>query len=310
MHQKTIRTDMATALCTGVGCDRRAVDGRSRRLTVTGCRLCSSCRERLVLDLKRLPALYEECALYLDGAAAGGRPCDVKTSGGPLPGMPFNARAADVRSSILSVLSAWATLVLEERGLAGPRRAVGALTEFLARHGDWLAAHPAASEVSDEVARLVRSARNVIDPSTCRRIPVGCCVEPDCSGELTAVVRVQQPQLPSRISCTEDASHHWFGHEWLQLSRRIGAAAARGGDGRADGPAGAAAQDPGEEAPATVRWLTAADIARLWTIPPGSVYRHASTEKWRRRSRSGRTYYHGTDVHRTLHARRATAPAC
>jgi hypothetical protein len=227
-----------------------------------------------------------------------------KTSGGPLPGMPFNSGAAEARSAIMAVLSCWATLVVEERGLTGPRRAVAPLAGFLARHADWLAAHEAAGDASAEVAQLVRRAHGVIDPATSRRIPIGDCVEPGCSGGLTAVVRPRQPQLPATITCTADPSHHWVGHEWLQLSRRIGAAASAGSEGTAGAEAAGTAPEsrPADAAPAE-RWVTAADIARLWAMPPGSVYRHASTQKWRRRSRSGRTYYHAADVCETLNRR-------
>ncbi len=51
-------------------------------------------------------------------------------------------------------------------------------------------------------------------------------------------------------------------------------------------------------------WVSAGHIARLWRIPPGSVYRHAGEQRWRRRTRGGRTYYHGGDVRRTLEGRR------
>ncbi|GAA3394612.1 hypothetical protein [Streptomyces roseoviridis] len=297
---------VVTTVCAGAGCVRREAAGRARRPAAAASRLCLDCHERLVRDLNRLPELYEECARHLDGS--GGDRGLEKTSGGPLPGMPFNLRAADVRTSILAVLSGWAGLVLEERGLAGPRRAVGPLVHFLTRHGSWLAAHDAAGEVSAEVAQLVRRALGVIDPATSRRIAVGECVEPGCSGALTAVVRPRQPQLPATITCGADSSHHWVGHEWLQLSRRIGAATA--GASRADeegGGTGTAAVPARTgtvtDLDAEVRWMTAADIARLWDMPPGSVYRHASTQKWRRRSRNGRTYYHAGDVYETLHRR-------
>ncbi|NGO68929.1 hypothetical protein G5C65_11295 [Streptomyces sp. SB3404] len=65
---------------------------------------------------------------------------------------------------------------------------------------------------------------------------------------------------------------------------------------RRHSPAPAAGEGP-------VTWLTAADISRLWHLPQGSVYRLASERRWRRRSRGGRTYYHGTDVTSALQRR-------
>ncbi|MGK5548849.1 hypothetical protein ACSNOH_29570 [Streptomyces sp. URMC 127] len=264
--------------CRGAGCRAREAAGRGRqhrRSAVAPALLCAACRARLGLELMRLPGLYEECALAL-GASG---PRREKVSGGPLPGMPFNATAADVRAAVMGVLGAWAALVVQERGAAAPRRDAAALSRFLLQHVGWLAAHPAAGEFSEEVARVVRRARRVIDPDAARQVAVGGCVEPGCTGSLTATVRARAPHEPAEITCDADAAHHWLGHQWLQLSRR----AARPG----------------------TRWISAADIARLWGIAPGSVYRHASQSQWRRRTRAGRTYYHETDVQRTLAARGA-----
>ncbi|MFD8816021.1 hypothetical protein ACFV23_32175 [Streptomyces sp. NPDC059627] len=288
---------VVTTFCVGTGCVRREAAGRARRPAAPAGGLCLDCHERLLRDLNRLPELYEECARHLDGS--GGERAVERTSGGPLPGMPFNLRAAEARTSILAVLSAWAGLVLEERGLAGPRRAVGLLVQFLTRHSGWLAAHDAAGEFCAEISQLVRGAHDVIDPMTTHRIAVGDCVEPGCSGALTALVRPRHPQLPATIACDADAAHHWVGHEWLQLSRRLAATGAT--------PAAPVPVDEAAGREPEVRWMTAADISRLWDKPPGSVYRRASTQKWRRRSRSGRTYYHAGDVYETLHSRDAAA---
>ncbi|MEU8545391.1 hypothetical protein AB0C81_00015 [Streptomyces roseoverticillatus] len=274
--------------CRGAGCRAREAAGHGkqhRRPAQTPALLCTACRARLGLELMRLPDLYEECALAL-GASG---PRREKVSGGPLPGMPFNATAADVRAALMGVLGAWSALVVQERGAAAPRRDAAALSRFLLQHVGWLAAHPAAGELSEEIARVVRRARRVIDPDAARQVAVGGCVEPGCTGSLTATVRAQAPHEPAEITCDADAAHHWLGHQWLQLSRR----ARPGTAGRAAG----------------TRWISAADIARLWGIAPGSVYRHASQAQWRRQTRTGRTYYHEADVQRTLEGRKAAAGA-
>ncbi|GFJ87316.1 hypothetical protein [Phytohabitans rumicis] len=46
--------------------------------------------------------------------------------------------------------------------------------------------------------------------------------------------------------------------------------------------------------------LTADDIASLWQIPKGTVYRHAHVNHWRRYTQAGRTYYHPDDVTATF----------
>ncbi|WP_070010968.1 hypothetical protein [Streptomyces abyssalis] len=285
MTKETIRA----AACAGVGC-RDGAAGRPPRRTVAGSRLCVSCRKRLARDLESLPGLYAECALHLDGGSDRRR---ERTSGGPLPGMPFNAAAAEVRSSVLLVLAGWAGVVNQERGISPPPRAVAPMAAFLLRHAAWLAAHEAAGDLSEEITQLVHTARRVIDPDPARTVPVGDCVESGCGGTLTAAVGADRSgRPPAEIMCDADGEHRWTGRQWLQLSRLM---AARTRGPAPDGPPA----HPEQEEP--VRWFSAAEIARLWNIPPGTVYRHASQQRWRRRKNSqSRAYYHDADVRRTL----------
>ncbi|MGW2013551.1 hypothetical protein [Streptomyces sp. NPDC001927] len=295
---------MVTTRCAGVGCRHREAAGQARRLAVSGTMLCLSCRDRLVRELRRLPALYEECARRLDISADRERD---RVSGGPLPGLPLNTAAMEARSAIVSVLSSWSAAVSQERGVAAPRRVVERLAEFLLRHSGWLAAHAAAGEFSQEVARLARGATRVIDLGPSRRLAIGGCVEDGCPGRLTASVRPEQPGVPAEITCDAAADHRWFGHEWLQLSRLM--SARKDLAVAADGGTAGVSTDALPEADSVVRtrWFSAADVARLWNIPSGTVYRHASQQQWRRRTKQGRTYYHDADVHKTLSALRRTA---
>ncbi|MCH0542337.1 hypothetical protein I3F58_22850 [Streptomyces sp. MUM 203J] len=299
MSQGTFRTTAVVTACEGAGCRRQEAAGRARRHAEQNTRLCSGCGHRFVAELKALPGLYEECGTLLAGSD---QPRE-RTSGGPLPGMPFNTAAAEARSSVVGVLRSWAAMVLDDRFGGGRHAAairtpgtVAELAAFLVRHSDWLAAHDAAGEVSEEVARLVRRARRVIDPEPLRRVTIGACTKPDCSGGLTATVRPSHARFPAEITCDTDPAHRWLGHEWLQLSRLM--AGQRGAESvREPGDSG---NSPAEE----VRWIAAGDIAALWGIAPGSVYRHASEHQWRRRSQGGRTYYHDADVRTTLEGRR------
>ncbi|WP_405858335.1 hypothetical protein OG361_29655 [Streptomyces sp. NBC_00090] len=304
MIHGTIRTARGTTTCAGAGCRRREAAGQARRLAVTGTQLCLPCRERLVTELGRLPALYEECVRRIDGSSNGTR---EKTSGGALPGMPLNTAALEVRSTILSVLASWSAVVAEQRRVHGPRRTVPLLTEFLRRHADWLASHEAAGDLSLEVARLARGAWRVIDPGPQRRVAIGDCVESECPGSLTAVVRPDRPAVPTEISCDASPEHHWLGHQWLQLSRRLNARTELAASGEDGGGTRADRYGTGEPEAQPVTWFTAADVARLWSIPSGTVYRHASQQNWRRHSKQGRTYYHHADVLRTLSTPRRSA---
>lgn len=46
--------------------------------------------------------------------------------------------------------------------------------------------------------------------------------------------------------------------------------------------------------------LTADDIAAVWHIPKGTIYRYAHNYRWRRYTQAGRAYYHPHDVTTTL----------
>ncbi|WP_225844529.1 helix-turn-helix domain-containing protein [Streptomyces sp. HPF1205] len=269
------------------------------RTAAAGHRLCAGCRRRLGLGIGQLPGLYRDCERVLGGAPAKG--VRERTSGGALPGAPFNAAAAEARAAILGVLGSWSGLVAQERRIAPPPRTVDTLSVFLLRHADWLAAHPAAAEATREVARLVARARRVAHPEQVRRVPLGACVEPGCDGRLSATVRgagsgsgpgsgagsgAGSVAAPVTVSCDADPRHSWAGPEWTRLRRLMPAAGARPGGGTGD------------------RWLTAADVSRLWDIPVGTVYRLASEQRWRRHQRSGRTYYAESDAHDCF-ARRA-----
>jgi hypothetical protein len=176
-------------------------------------------------------------------------------------------------------------MVAEERRVTAPERSVAALVTFLRRHVDWIAAHAAAADATDELVQLVRAARRVAYPNLVRRVVVGGCVEAGCDGELVAFVYPQEPLLPAEIRCNVDSRHSWLEQHWMQLSNRMDPA-------------------PSTDTTATTRWLSAADISRLWCIPAGSVYRIASEQQWRRRTQARRTYYHEADVLQTVGQRK------
>lgn len=261
-------------ICAGAYCTR------SRRPRLPGLGLCGTCLRELADELGRLASLYQACERRLSG---GGQrlPDVVKASGTVAPGMPFNSAAADTRSAIVAVLASWSGLVAQERRVTPPDRTVAALTRFLLAHAQWLAAHPAAPDLTREIRKLAGQASRVADGSQPRRIPVGPCVEPGCPGDLTAVLHPQRARPPAEICCQHDPAHRWPAHTWLGLGRRI--------SGRPTRPA--------------AQWLSAAEISRLRNTSPGSVYRLASEWRWRRRRESGHTYYSATDVEDTFRLR-------
>ncbi|MGW0393820.1 hypothetical protein ACWDYJ_23555 [Streptomyces sp. NPDC003042] len=286
-----------TALCHGEGCRDGHAHGRARRRTAEGSRLCSACREHLAASLAQLAHLYEECGRMLGGSAPGS--LRERRSGSELPGLPFNGAAADVRARIVSVLGSWSGLVAQQRGLVSPPRTAAALTSFLLRNADWLAAHSAASEASEEIARLVRAGRRAAFPDAARTVRIGVCPEAGCAGTLAVAVASAARAADQAIVCDADPGHHWTSDRWSELSERMRSA---------DFADSAGSPGAGARVAATERWLSAADIARLWHAPVGTVYRLASEERWRRRNRAGRTYYNETDV-RSCFSRRAARAA-
>ncbi|MER7986125.1 hypothetical protein ABTY53_11035 [Streptomyces noursei] len=227
-----------------------------------------------------MPQLHEECGRMLSSS---GGPRE-RTSGGPLPGMPFNTAATEVRSGIVTTLASWSGLVAQERGVAAPARTVPSLARWLVAHLEWLAAHPAAGEFSAELERLVRAARRVTSSGAVRRVPLGACVEPGCGG--TLVARTGGPSAgTAEIRCDADAGHRWAEYEWAQLRCRMA-------------PSGA-----GERR--RTQWVSPQDVSRIWRVSLGSVYRLASENAWGRRRVGGRSHYDEADVRRTLSARMA-----
>ncbi|MGW1790630.1 hypothetical protein ACWCOY_23010 [Streptomyces tubercidicus] len=214
----------------------------------------------------------------LGGRAANG--LRERTTGGSLPGLPFNGAALEVRTQMLATLGSWSGLVAQQRGLPAPGRTVAATTAFLLRNASWLASHPAAAEATEEIAKLVRDGGRVARPDGRRNVRVGPCAEPNCPGTLSLTLRERTGAGEPEIRCDADPAHSWASHRWGELNRSM--------------EAGAAAQ--GAVAPAVERWLTAADISLLQRVPVGSVYRMASEQRWRRRQRAGRTYYSENDV--------------
>ncbi len=244
--------------------------------------ICHVCHRGLTDDLARLPSLYDECGQQLSGGSH--KPVGDVIPSRRLPETPFNVAAAEARAGIMSALSAWSGLVAQERSVGKPDRSARALANFLARHSAWLARHEAAAEASREVSELARAAIAAAYPDPSRRVGIGPCVEAGCDGSLTATVHSHDTLLPGEIRCDAERLHRWQVHEWLRLGRLLD-----------------------RQRPLSQReWLSAENVSRLWRVPPGTVYRLASEQQWRRRRMAGHIYYHPGDVEQTFAARLAT----
>jgi hypothetical protein len=133
-------------------------------------------------------------------------------------GISLDQAALTMRSDILDVLSSWCALVVQERGVPGPRRRTAHdLAAFLGRQLPWLAGHTAAGDFTTEVCQLAGSARQAAEHGTPRPRPLGPCDRPGCAS--TVYLHGLGTDSRGRVGCA--SGHVWQPHEWLWLSRRM-----------------------------------------------------------------------------------------
>lgn len=181
-------------ICTVPGCTN------STEPEVYGCGLCLG---RLDGALVEVADLVDELDATIarqtrTGQRVGSRPAET--------GLPFNDGAAEVARDLRSVLSTWVRDLWETHA---PRRMMptGAtdadgrpvtvaeldpldlddtlpdMAAWLRRHPSWIAEHPAAGELVDEIGDAVERARRAVDLAPAR---VYCGPCPDCGADLYA----------------------------------------------------------------------------------------------------------------------------
>ena len=187
-------------------CDTRSCGGNETRL-------CRPCQKRISHQLELLPALYRECEHMLVA-----RPKrEVERVRGGLPGSAsINEAAVSARSTIISTLATWAGLVRDERPVAVElRREVTPLSAFLRAHIEWLAAHPIAQGLSEELEDAVAMAQRVVHPEAGRKLKVGACDRQECTSTVYATFRAENGRVPTQVSC--DGGHVISPRQWLLL---------------------------------------------------------------------------------------------
>lgn len=205
-------------------------------LAADGLRLCEVCARRLAEDAVQAAELHGELALRLLPTGGGGERVDA-SRGARVP----DPRAMEARREIRHVLVSLVRMICEERGVRPPGRLVpqplpfglcgpwalvwrvdgrvSSLGEFVAQHGDWLAAHPAAGEFAGELRSLVVRSWRVAYPSGAHVAEIGPC--PHGDGTVRAIVRQADSLLPSEATCDGDDSHTWSAAEWHALGRAM-----------------------------------------------------------------------------------------
>ncbi len=186
------------------------------RLAVPGLRLCRACGDRLARRLGELPGLHQRAARALNAAVR----TSERVAGGRAPGIPLNVPAVEARAAVPALLSSWAQLVVDERRVVPPPRSIAAMAEFVGRHLPWLAAHPAAGDLAEEVRTAHAALVRLLDPRGSRRVPLGSCPVSGCAGTLAAALRPgRSGDRPSDVTCSADAEHRWPTAAWGQLHR-------------------------------------------------------------------------------------------
>ncbi|MEU5847454.1 hypothetical protein [Saccharopolyspora shandongensis] len=170
--------------------------------------VCRSCLDLLRTDLATIPDLVGELDVTIARQARTGQRVGGRPSEEPLP---FNAAASEIRDDLRGVLSTWIRDLWETYG---PRREVPTgevaadgtpvavseldpldtlpdMAAWLRRHPSWIAAHPAAGDLVDEMLDAICRVRRAIDVPP-ERLYCGPC--PDCGTGLYA--------RPDRVSVT------------------------------------------------------------------------------------------------------------
>lgn len=194
-------------------------------LAADGLMLCQHHADRIPSDAQKAAEIYDA---VLDRLSGGSHEEHEKTSGGEKGvGLSLSPAAVEVRDSIRATLVSWCRLIAEERGFNLPANDVTAMGAYVARSGQWLAAHPAAADASSELAELVSRAHPVAYPAGVRVIEIGPCPHDECAGMVKARMRAADSLLPSELVCSEDKEHTWPPSEWRVFGRTVKAQASR-----------------------------------------------------------------------------------
>lgn len=248
------------------------------RLAADGLRLCARCADLVAEDPATLVVRFRDLGRVLTGGSGTGERVTASRD----PNVKLNQAAVDARHEIRAELVGLVRLIVEERGVSLPTlsrvavrpdgfigpmplqrfadSSLPALGRFVARHGEWLAAHRSAGEFAAGLRDLVRETYSVAFPSGLRmfpvtlprprgvpgRAPVAPCPERvrrrvafavdrwghasevlglvACAGSLWSVIRPRDDRLPAELLCSEVEwwpGHRWPTSSWLRLGPRL-----------------------------------------------------------------------------------------
>ncbi|MET7987649.1 MULTISPECIES: hypothetical protein [unclassified Streptomyces] len=205
-----------TSPCTSTRCRRADGDtARPRgRRAEPGSRLCGLCRRAVVRDLAALPELHGHSESEV-GQPSGGAPAQ-RITGSREAALPVRSAALEARRGVVTELSAWSRLVVDEvTDAAPPRRTVADMAAFLGRHVGWLVTRPEAGTFADGMARAAAGLRRENTAPAADLVPLGQCVEPGCTAEVFLPRRGGEGLLLRGPVCA--AGHVLTPRQWLAL---------------------------------------------------------------------------------------------
>ena len=200
------------------------------RQAADGLYLCLVHTDNIGKDALTTALRYGDLGRVLTGSsqALGDHVSGTKTA----VGLDLNERAAEMRAIIKHRLVAIVRMIAEERGLPLPEDRVPPLARYVAKHAQWLAAHSAAGDISDELADTASEAFHIAHPTGARRYqlkdpygnPVGCPATVEegdfCIGSLWTILRRTDSLLPSELVCDHDNEHYVPADKWMTFGRQ------------------------------------------------------------------------------------------
>jgi hypothetical protein len=214
-----------TSDCTGaecVGClPRQAADGLY---------LCQMHTDRVGQDALTIALRYTDLGRVLTASTSALG--DIVSGSKKETGLQLNDRAAEMRMVIRHRLVATVRMISEERGFGLPADHVPAMARYIAANARWIAAHPAAGDLADELAETASEGFRLIQPAGARKYQlkdpsgnaVACREQVEegnpCPGSLWTILRRTDSLLPSELVCDHDGDHFVPADQWMTFGRQ------------------------------------------------------------------------------------------
>ena len=192
--------------------------GCQPRQLAPGYHLCWWHADHIGPDAIRCAQLHTELAQALTGGGGQTLGDHGDQGHGVETGININSAVIERRREIRAVLTSWAKLIAEDRGIAPPDPDEASLAAFIDRHATWLAAQEFAHEAADELAGQRQRATGLLQPNNRHSFQVGPCDQHDCHGTVIASLRPADTLLPPAVRCAT-CGYLTPSHQWHKLRK-------------------------------------------------------------------------------------------